>query len=207
MADEVADRIREAIFSGVYPPGAALGEAELASALRVSRGPVREALLLLQREGLVHSEWHRRSTVATLSADDIAEIDSLRDTLERLAVERAVTLATDDDLAAIERATDLMTHADGEHELVQLDIDFHDAVFAAAHHRRLREAWQAIRSQVHLFLLTRIGISAVGYLALLPAEHRELVVALRSRDAQAAVGLFATHRAHALKVLTTDHTP
>ncbi|MFD4555702.1 GntR family transcriptional regulator [Streptomyces sp. NPDC058469] len=55
MADEVADRVREAIYAGVYAPGAPLREVELATVLRVSRGPVREALLRLEREGLLPS--------------------------------------------------------------------------------------------------------------------------------------------------------
>jgi len=62
MADEVADRVREAIYAGVYAPGAPLREVELATVLRVSRGPVREALLRLEREGLVSSEWHGSSS-------------------------------------------------------------------------------------------------------------------------------------------------
>ena len=157
MADEVADRIREAIFSGVYAPGAALREVELASALHVSRGPVREALLQLEREGLVQGEWHRGTTVTTLSAPDIAELYSLRGALETLAVGLVVQHATGADLAAIHAVVDAMERAHDTHTTVRLDVEFHDAVFAAAHHRRLTEAWQTIRSQVHLYLLLRVG--------------------------------------------------
>src|ERR1041385_3476192 len=102
LADEVADRIREAIFSGAYELGTQLREAELAAALEVSRGPVREALLRLEREGLVRSAWHRGATVMTLSPEDITELDSLRGALEKLAVELVITHATDDDLDTIE---------------------------------------------------------------------------------------------------------
>ncbi|MGB3441753.1 MAG: GntR family transcriptional regulator [Actinophytocola sp.] len=202
LADEVADSIRDAIFSGAYELGAQLREVELAAALEVSRGPVREALLRLEREGLVRSAWHRGATVMTLSPTDIAELDSLRGALERLAVEQVVAHACDDDLATIELAATRMARAEDEHAMVRCDIEFHDAVYAAAGHRRLAEAWGAIRSQVHLFLLTRIGVSAEGYLSHIPDEHRELVAALRSRDATAALDLFATHRRHAFELLT-----
>jgi DNA-binding GntR family transcriptional regulator len=204
LADEVADSIREAIFSGAYPLGAQLRELELAAALQVSRGPVREALLRLEREGLVRSEWHRGATVMTLSAEDIAELDSLRGALERLAVERVVEHASDEDLATIEQAATSMAHVRDEHTMVRLDIGFHDAVYAAAHHRRLTQAWQAIRSQVHLFLLTRIGVSAEGYLAHVPGEHDELVAALRAGDTATALEKFAVHRRHAFELLTGD---
>jgi DNA-binding GntR family transcriptional regulator len=202
LADEVADRVREAIFSGVYPPGAQLREVELSTALEVSRGPVREALLRLEREGLVRSEWHRGATVTALSPQDVAELDSLRGALERLAVEQVVANASDEDVADIAKAAERMAKADDEHELVRLDIEFHDLIYRAAGHSRLTEAWQAIRNQVHLFLLTRIGVSKDDYLALIPAEHQELAAVLRARDAEAALRLFAEHRRHAFEVLT-----
>ncbi|MEU6239041.1 GntR family transcriptional regulator [Kitasatospora sp. NPDC047058] len=203
LADEVADRVREAVFDGTYPPGSPLREVELAAALQVSRGPVREALRLLEHEGLVHCEWHRGTTVTTLSPEDVAELDSLRGALEDLAVRRVVDLASDEDLAAVRRAADRMERATDEHTLVRLDIAFHDAVFAAARHRRLAEAWEGVRCQVHLFLLTRIGRSSEGYLARIPAEHRELVAALEARDTGLALDLFAAHRRHAVDVVVT----
>ncbi|WP_103335876.1 GntR family transcriptional regulator [Amycolatopsis sp. CA-126428] len=201
LADEVADRIRDAIFDGVYVPGSQLREVELAQALGVSRGPVREALLRLEQEGLVRSEWHRGATVTTLSAEDVAELDSLRAALEHLAVELVVERAADDALAALEAVVRRMERAHDEHEMVRCDLEFHDAVYAATGHRRLLEAWQAIRSQVHLFLLTRIGVATGGYLAGIPAEHRELVSALSARDRETALALFAEHRRHAFEIL------
>ena len=204
LADEVADSIRDAIFSGAYELGAQLREVELAAALEVSRGPVREALLRLEREGLVRSAWHRGATVMTLSPEDIAELDSLRGALERLAVEQVVAHASDDDLDAVEQAAARMARAGDEHAMVRADIEFHDAVYAAAGHRRLAEAWRAIRSQVHLFLLTRVAVSTEDYLSHIPDEHRELVAALRSRDSDTALRLFAEHRRHAFELLTGE---
>lgn len=201
LAEEVADRIRDAIFSGAYAPGAQLREVELSTELDVSRGPVREALLRLEREGLVRSAWHRGATVTALSPQDVAELDSLRGALERLAVESVVAHASDEEIAVIEEAAERMARIGDEHEMVRLDIEFHDLVYAAARHRRLAEAWQAIRSQVHLFLLTRIGVSSDGYLTRIPEEHRELAAALRARTAEPALELFAEHRRHAFEIL------
>ncbi|MCS7477786.1 GntR family transcriptional regulator [Umezawaea endophytica] len=207
LADEVADRIREAIFTGVYAPGAQVREVELSEALDVSRGPVREALLRLEREGLVRSEWHRGATVTTLSPEDVEELVSLRGVLEQLAVDRVVAHASDEDLAVLAKAADAMERAADVHEMVRCDIDFHDAVFAAARHRRLYEAWNGIRCQVHLFLLIRIGRSAEDYLARIPGEHRDLVAALRARDTGTALDLFAAHRRLAVDVITGTADP
>ncbi|WP_163506965.1 GntR family transcriptional regulator [Fodinicola acaciae] len=206
LADEVGDRIREAIFAGIYPPGAALREVDLATILDVSRGPVREALLRLEREGLVSTAWHRGATVTTLSPADIAELDSLRGALEQLAVQRVVAYASKADIAVIARTVELMERAEDEAAMVACDIAFHDAVYAAARHRRLLDAWNAIRSQVQLFLLTRVGVSSAGYLAQIPAEHRDLVATLRKRDAEAALRHFAQHRQRALAVLTESES-
>jgi DNA-binding GntR family transcriptional regulator len=203
LAAEVADIIREAIFSGTYPPGAALREVELSATLEVSRGPVREALLMLEREGLVRSEWHRCTTVTTLTAHDIAELHTLRNSLEQLAVER-VTQSGDDDLSAIQDVVHAMTRAHTEHDMVRCDIAFHDAVYHAAGHSRLMVAWQAIRSQVHLLLVTRIGVDAEHYLADMPVEHQALLDMLRSGDVDAAVALFAEHRERAFDILNAE---
>nr|WSZ18643.1 GntR family transcriptional regulator [Streptomyces canus] len=207
LADEVADRIREAIFSGAYAPGAPLREVELSGALQVSRGPVREALRVLEREGLVHCAWHRGTVVTTLSAEDVAELDSLRGALEDLAVQQAIAYASEEDLAGIEKAADVMDRTTDPHAMVRLDIAFHDAVFAATGHQRLAAAWETIRCQVHLFLLTRIGLSTEGYLDCIPQEHHALAAALRARDPQAALPLFAAHRRHAMDVVTGTSNP
>ncbi|GAB3714937.1 GntR family transcriptional regulator [Nocardiopsis nanhaiensis] len=204
LADEVADRIREAVFDGTYPPGGQLRESELSRALEVSRGPVREALLRLEVEGLVSSAWHRGATVTELTADDIAELDSLRGALEQLAVREAVATADETVLAEIERTAENMERAADAHTLVSLDIAFHDAVYAASGHRRLLEAWQAIRCQVWLFLVNRVRVSSQDYVAHIPGEHRELARALRSGDTDSALSLFAAHRQHALDILTGD---
>ncbi|GAA4622095.1 GntR family transcriptional regulator [Actinoallomurus vinaceus] len=204
LADEVADRLQDAIFSGVYPPGARLREVELAAALGVSRGPVREALLRLEREGLVRNEWHRGATVPTLSARDAAELHSLRAVLEDLAVRCAVERAADEDLEAVAEVAERMARAGDAHAMVRLDMEFHDAVYAAAGHLRLRAAWEAIRSQVHLFLLTRIGVSERDYTGHIPDEHARLAAALRARDAETALRLFAEHRRHAFDLLAGE---
>lgn len=206
LADEVAESLRAAIFDGTYPPGSQLRETELSSALEVSRGPVREALMRLEGEGLLRSGWHRGAVVVELSGEDVAEIDSLRGALEHLAVQLAVERASDEDLDILARAADRMHRAEDAHELVALDIAFHDAVYAVGGHRRLQEAWHTIRSQVHMFLLSRIGVSVEGYLATVPGEHRDLVEALRARDPETALRLFAEHRSQALRVLTGRDT-
>jgi len=89
LADEVTDDLRDAIVSHELEPGRKLTEDELAAQLGVSRGPVREALMRLEREGLVVIERHRGATIASWNRQDIEEIYSLRGALEELAIEWA----------------------------------------------------------------------------------------------------------------------
>jgi DNA-binding GntR family transcriptional regulator len=203
LGDEAADMIRSMIFTGAFRPGDALREVELSKALEVSRGPVRDALQLLERQGLVRSEWHRGATVTVLSDQDVAELDSLRGALENLAVRRVVEQASDVDLIPIAMAAKAMERADGPYEMVCCDIEFHDAVYLAAKHSRLLEAWYAIRSQVFLFLIMRVNTSTADYLAHVRLEHDMLVAALKARNVEAALNLFEVHRKHAFDLLTS----
>src|SRR5262245_8218477 len=102
LADDVVERLRDAIFHGSFKPGEPLREEQLAAMLDVSRGPVREALVQLEREGLVLVRRHRGATVARLSRGDLEEVYSLRLALERLAMQRAAHYATDADFKAME---------------------------------------------------------------------------------------------------------
>ena len=201
LGGEAADRIRQAIFRGTYPPGAQLREVELSERLGVSRGPIREALLRLESEGLVRSQWHRGAIVTEFTDQDIAEIDSLRSALEQLAVHEVIAKSSEADLEAIEAAVSRMERAETDLQVLRYDMEFHDAVYAAAGHQRLEDAWWSIRSQVYLFLLSRLRVSADNYLADVPVEHRQLVEILRTGDEEAALARFAVHRLHARDVL------
>ena len=68
LTEQVADSIRQAIFSGAFELGDHLNEADIAERLQVSRGPVREALMQLKQEGIVTIEWHRGAYIMELSA-------------------------------------------------------------------------------------------------------------------------------------------
>ena len=103
LTDDVVDSIRDAILSGkIRPRRAADRGGSGARSLKVSRGPVRQAIFRLQQEGLVVHEPHRGATVGEVSEDDVAEIYSLRLALERLAIEQASRKATAAELAEIE---------------------------------------------------------------------------------------------------------
>lgn len=102
LADVVTDDLRDAIVSHELEPGRRLAEDDLAEQMGVSRGPVREALMRLEREGLVSIERHKGARIASWNRQDLEEIYSLRRVLEELAMEWACKNATSADLAAME---------------------------------------------------------------------------------------------------------
>ncbi len=196
LTDDVVDAIRESILSDELPAGARLIEDDLAAALNVSRGPIRQAIFRLQQEGLVTHEPHRGATVVKVSPRDAEEIFSLRTALEQLSIERACRLATPEDIAALEAILDRFKRTPRSQMTrklaAEIDTDFHDALFRAANHQRLYQAWERLRSQVFLFLLLR-DLQPAGFKDTWHKDHKQLVDLLRTKDAAGAVDAVARH--------------
>ncbi|WAL64099.1 GntR family transcriptional regulator [Amycolatopsis cynarae] len=184
LGDEAADRIREEIFAGRFPPGGALREVELAASLEVSRGSVRDGLAILEREGLVQSVWHKGTRVIELTESDIREVYAVRAALDRLAATTAARHAAPEHLDELDRLVRAMAagHEGPATGLLALDIEFHERIYQAAGNRRLLEAWHAVRSQVYLFQSHRIRLGAEEYRDRLAEEHGELAALIRARD-------------------------
>ena len=195
LADEVADAIRDSIFAGRIDLGQRLVEEELASTLNVSRGPVREALVRLSQEGLVHLERHRGATVAHLGLDAVDEIYSLRTALERLAAEWLCRNATEADfkrIAAVLQQFDKLPKPVTRSAVAGLDVAFHDAVFQAAHHERLYQAWSSVRSQIFLYLVHR-GALRSDFATTWLQDHKDFLEVLKRRKRAQAVKIVEGH--------------
>jgi DNA-binding GntR family transcriptional regulator len=196
LTDDVVDAIRGAILAGKIKPGARLIEEDLAASLKVSRGPVRQAIFRLQQEGLVVHEPHRGATVRAISEGDVVDIYSLRLALERLAIEQAIRKAGPAELAEIEAVLDrfagMRRAAVTRRVVAELDVEFHDAIFRAAGSWRLYRAWEMLRSQLMMFLMLREGLPA-DYLDSWHRDHRLLVEVIRACDQAVAAAAIAEH--------------
>ena len=196
LADDIVDRLRSAILNGTFKPGQPLREEQLAASLDVSRGPVREALVQLEREGLVIVRRHRGATVARLSRADVEEVYSLRQALERLAMRQAVQHATEEDFAAMEGVLDefraAFARGPTEQVIADLDVRFHDLIYQAAHHQRLYDCWANLRAQIYIFLLSR-NVANPDFRIVTVQSHSDLLDVLRSRDEARAVQEIEAH--------------
>src|SRR5215475_14503790 len=109
----VHDRLRRAILRGELDPKVPISQVQLAARLGVSRTPLREALRMLQREGLIDSEPNRRVRVAELSLADLEQLYAARVLIEALAVRMTVPAYTAADLAELKDALAEMTELKG----------------------------------------------------------------------------------------------
>jgi DNA-binding GntR family transcriptional regulator len=204
LSDDVVDRLRAAIVRGVFVPSQRLSEVALAEALGVSRGPIREAFALLEREGLLKLEPHRRARVTSPSMNDIDEIYQLRVALERLAIDRACTYADDADMSAlneiVERLRDATKRADVV-AVVEHDVRFHDLIYVAAKHQRLYQSWSLLRPQIETFLISRSADTG-SYLGKAVREHAAILDIIRARERTAAIAMIEDHIHSAYERLT-----
>lgn len=193
-SEGVAKLLRTEIFSGTLEAGEALRERVIAERLQVSRTPVREALIILQSEGLVDLIPNRGAWVRTLTADDLAEVYDLRRILETHAAELAARRASLDQVDAMEdaqiRLTRMLRRGSAE-EQAAADLSFHTALLAATGSPLL----SSVLNQVMAFTVTfRANYSTAGARsehALV--EHQAILDAIREGDANRAGDLMRDH--------------
>lgn len=207
LSHNVVDVLREMISRGQLEQGEHLKEAEIATALGISRGPVREAFSQLANEGYIELRRHRGAFVVTLTRQDIHEVYSLRLALERLAIERASTRMTPERFAEMDSILKQIQNIDEQYspdEAVQLDLAFHDLLYVAAEHQRLQRSWEFIRSQVEFFLHAR-NVSHRDFLEVGYPEHKQLRDVLATGDPVKAAALIEEHLSGAYSRLLDDH--
>ncbi len=192
----IASRLRAAILGGHFGPGERLREEALARSMGVSRGPVREALARLEREGLVVIRHNRGAFVGRLSREDLDEVHTLRVVLERLAVQRAAQFGDATLFAEMQTVVDEMAaRADRgitEQEAAELDVRFHDLIYRGSTHRRLEECWANLRPQIHIVLLSR-NVAHEDFRDYLVGSHQAILDALRDRDEPKALAILDDH--------------
>lgn len=196
LADEIVVRLREAILSGQFEPDERLGEQFLAETLGVSRGPIREALNQLEREGLVIIRRNRGAFVARLSREDVDEVYSLRLALEKLAVQLAIQNASPTDFDEMQATIDTMAsyleRGLTEQEGAELDVRFHDIMYRSTGHQRLFDFWEQLRPQIHIFLLSRAAADS-DFRQYAVEGHQAILDAIRDKDEARAIATLEDH--------------
>jgi DNA-binding GntR family transcriptional regulator len=204
----VHDRLRDAILQGEIEAGATMSQTALAKQLDAGRTPLREALRLLQREGLVISEPNRRVRIADLSSDDAEELYIMRIALECVAIRITIPTLTSDDFAALQGYMAQMDHYMKDDDMRGWrtpHLAFHNRLVAGAGPRVSHEMDQLFDHAERYRL--RWGITSVWPER--AAEHRAIVDAAAARDGDLAALRLAEHYANTASLvfrgLDPDH--
>jgi DNA-binding GntR family transcriptional regulator len=207
--DEVADELRERIYSGSYALGVKLRQEELAEDLQVSRTPLREALRVLESEGLLHSEPGRGVRVVPADVNKFLSAYQLREVIDGLAARLAAGSPDAAGQAAlnemIERqraALDPWTPP----EYTRENVAFHTAVMALAANEYVAAQAPIVRMTSQVF--TPVAILEAAHAARAVDQHTEIAAAIVARDPEEAERLARAHIRSTIERLTrkqNDH--
>ncbi len=194
LTSRALEALRVAIVDGRLEAGERYSVAQLAERFGVSRTPVREALLVLERQGVVRFERNRGVRVLETTAHDLEEVFALRLLLEVPATRRACALLRREDLTALERELKAMERLAGEADeaaFMAHDKRFHEIILRASGNRRLTTIVSQLRDLVRFRGASTVGRSRD--LQAILAEHVVILDALRAADADAAAEAMRAH--------------
>jgi len=158
LREQVVEQIRNAIIEGHFNPGDRITEIQLTEELGVSRTPVREALILLERDWLIVSTPNHGSMVRIFTERDIDDIFSMRTTLEDFAGELIIGKFDSSDYASLFESIELQKQAiqQGDFKKVRsIDMAFHRYLIERSEHRLLIRQWSEIVAQIAAVLYLR----------------------------------------------------
>ncbi len=179
--------VERMILAGDLAAGAQLREAELASMLGVSRGPLREAFRALEESGLVRLEKNRGVFVRQIGVDEADQIFELRAVLDQYAGRRAAQNAAPADIAELRALVDRMERAvaDGDIDVyLDANVAFHDRIVQLAGNPKLTLLYRRLVNELHLH--RRASLGQEGRLPVSIREHRAIVASIASGQAAAA---------------------
>ena len=207
MTWTVYSSLRDSILNGALAPGVSLSQVQLANDLGVSRGPVREAVRMLQREGLVEAEVNRRGRVSSFSVDDLEQLYAMRIVHEALALRISVVRFAGRDIDTLRGYLRQMDEL-AEHDVRQwqaVDREFHFALVAHAGARMMRTIRELYDHADRYRWLYIKG--APRALSIAAAEHARIVDSCERRDPASAAEELARHLARTALTVLAHHAP
>ncbi|MEY2801522.1 MAG: hypothetical protein RL513_1107 [Pseudomonadota bacterium] len=187
LASAVQQEVERAILAGEYAPGSRLTEANVATRMGVSRGPVREAFRMLEEAGLVRTEKNRGVFVRDIPIDEAIEIFDLRAAMDEMVGRQLAERATPAQVKEIRGLVEAMEKAvkskdaRGYH---LLNLKFHDRLVEMAGNRKVTTIYRKLIKELSLF--RRLNLEDGWLLPVSAGEHREILKAIAAGDAQAA---------------------
>ncbi len=197
LRDVVFHTLREAILKGELQPGERLMEIKLANRMGVSRTPVREAIRMLELEGLVIMIPRKGAQVAQITEKDLKDVLEVRMGLEELAVKFACERITSEQLKNLKAAADQFEEQvntvseDDITALAESDVHFHDLIYQATGNQRLVQLLGNLREQMYRYRVEYL--KDVEIRSSLVREHNEICKALENHDEERAYKYTVVH--------------
>jgi DNA-binding GntR family transcriptional regulator len=187
LQDEVVKRIRTDIFAGRLKPGERINQDQLAESMEISRLPIREALIALEREGLVRIVPRRGAFVWMLRPEDIGDQYEVYGVVSGMATERAAEALSEEDLDALRTLIDRMDGESDARGLEQLNARFHGIINRGSGSPRLTWLLGLLASSVP------VSYHDEGGWELGAEDHRLIVDRLAARDRKGAGDAMRAH--------------
>ena len=195
-------KLLAAIRNGGFAPGDRLRETDVATRLKLSRTPVREALRRLEAEGIVEHRPRLGAIIRQLSHGELVELYEMRSVLERTAAEMAAKHASPAEIAALRDLNTTLASSDPA-EAAALNQDFHRGIYLATRNRFLMDAARALNNA--LMLLGPTTLDDQARIAEVSAQHTAILDAIAAGEVEHAGKAAETHLQtsliHRLKVL------
>jgi DNA-binding GntR family transcriptional regulator len=204
----VHERLRDAILRGEVPAGHTTTQAKLASEFAIGRTPLREALRMLQREGLVVSEPNRRVRIAELSASDAEELYVMRIALEAVAIRITTPRLVSANLAELEGLLAQMAHYMQAGDTIGFRKPhraFHLMLVSGSGERGTETIGQLFDHAERYRLAFGANTPAVS--AERRVEHRSIVDAVSAGEADLAARLLVAHYLHTAELILAGLDP
>ena len=206
LVTQIAIEVGGEIIEEVLPPGHDLNSVDLARRYKTSRTPIREALMLLEKEGLVDVPPRRRPRVMILDLPTIGEIYRTRATLLELVAADVAGKGSDEEIAALGVQVDKMEHACKAQDLrayLWYNIEFHDLNLIASRNQTAKRIVESLL--LRTIQLRRRSLASPGRMTTSLEDHRRLVEAYLNRDANLAAALIRSNHMHALHNIERQH--
>jgi len=194
LRDVVFNTLREAILKGELKPGERLMEVQLAVKLGVSRTPIREAIRMLEQEGLAVTIPRRGAEVARMTEKDMQDVLQVREALDELAASIACELITEEELKQLERAMEEFEIATGTKDIKRIadtDMSFHDIIYHATRNPKLVNILNNLREQMYGYRVEYLKDER-NYPVLLK-EHREILKGFKEKNKNLVSESMRTH--------------
>lgn len=194
LRDVVFQTLRAAIINGDFEPGERLMEISLAKKLGVSRTPVREAIRMLELEGLVVMIPRRGAEVAKITIKDLKDSLEVRMAIEELAVVLACERITEEEKQKLIQANEefkMLILNKKVPDIVEGDVKFHDVIFEATKNPKLISTAHNLREQVYRYRVEYV--KDFSYHDVLVEEHNGITKAVISGDKEAAISIMRKH--------------